>query len=128
MKDYHIGMVVTGKVTGIQPYGIFVSLEDDVQGLIHISEIKPEFVHHLSHLFHIGDEVTAKIIDIDEYNHKMSLSSRALYEHVPRRYLKKHYFTNKNKKIGFLSIKREMNKWIETAMDDLHQKNEERTS
>lgn len=120
--DYHIGMIVEGIVTGVQPYGIFVNLEDDVQGLIHISEVKPEYIHHLSKLFNVGDKVTAKIIDIDEYNQKMSLSSRALYEHVPRRYLKKHYFTNKNKHIGFKSIKREMDQWIQTALDDLHQK------
>lgn len=123
--DYHIGMVVEGTVTGVQPYGIFVNLDEGVQGLIHISEIKPEFIHHLSNLFHIGDTVTAKIIDIDEYNQKMSLSSRALYEHVPRRYLKKHYFTNKNKKIGFKSIERKMEGWINTALDDLHTKSEE---
>ena len=118
--DYHIGMIVEGVVTGVQPYGIFVHLEDDVQGLIHISEIKPEYIHHLENLFHIGDSVTAKIIDIDEYNHKMSLSARALYEHVPRRYLKKHYFTNKNRKIGFQSIANKMEQWIDTALDDLH--------
>lgn len=119
--DYHIGMIVEGTVTGVQPYGIFVNLEDGVQGLIHISEIKPEYIHHLEKLFHIGDKVKAKVIDIDEYNHKMSLSSRALYDHVPRRYLKKHYFTNKNKHIGFKSIANNMDAWIQTALDDLHE-------
>ena len=44
MKKYYPGNVVKGKVVGIKPYGIFVSLEDDIMGLLHISEISDFFV------------------------------------------------------------------------------------
>ena len=39
VKKYELGDVLTGKVTGIQPYGAFVALDDNTQGLVHISEI-----------------------------------------------------------------------------------------
>lgn len=119
MTEYHIGMIVTGTVTGIQPYGVFVQIEEGVQGLIHISEIKPEYIRHLNQLFSVGDQIEAKIIDIDEYTHKMSLSSRAMLKQVPRRYLRKHYFTNKHKKIGFQSIQKQLPKWVDESMKDL---------
>ena len=46
--DYRIGMVLTGRVTGIQPYGAFVLLDDNTQGLIHISELKHGFISDVS--------------------------------------------------------------------------------
>lgn len=119
MEEYHIGMTVTGTVTGIQSYGVFVQIEEGVQGLIHISEIKPEYIRHLHQLFQVGDQVQAIIIDIDEYTQKMSLSSRAMIHQVPSRHLKKKYFTNKNKKIGFHSIEKNMPQWIDAALSDL---------
>ncbi len=43
-NHYKSGDVVTGKISGIQPYGAFVALDEDTQGLVHISEIKHGFV------------------------------------------------------------------------------------
>lgn len=42
--DYQIGKVITGKITGVQPYGAFVSLDAETQGLIHVSEVKHGFI------------------------------------------------------------------------------------
>ena len=47
-KKYELGDVLTGKVTGIQPYGAFVALDDNTQGLVHISEITYGFVKDVS--------------------------------------------------------------------------------
>ena len=54
---YQIGDRVHGKVTGVQPYGAFVTLGDETQGLIHISEIKHGFVSDINEYVKVGDEL-----------------------------------------------------------------------
>ena len=61
-----VGMVVTGKVTGIKKFGAFVTLEDRRSGLVHISEIANTYVEDVSAHLEEGQEVTVKIIGIDE--------------------------------------------------------------
>ena len=68
--DYRIGDIVTGKVTGIQPYGAFVALDAQEQGLIHISECQHGFVQSLGDVFQVGQTVQVIILDIDEYANK----------------------------------------------------------
>lgn len=116
---YRIGMEVTGVVTGIQNYGVFVSIDDDTQGLIHISEIKHGYIKNIHDLLKVGDEITVKIVDIDEYTQKMSLSLRAMEDYHGHRQQKKQYFTNRHQKIGFKSIEKQLDSWVKGAMEDL---------
>ena len=117
---YKIGMVLEGRITGIQPYGAFVSLKDQQQGLIHISEIFHGYIKDINEVLSVGDKVTVKIIDIDEYTKKISLSLRAMQENqiVPGR-KKKIYFTNRKKKIGFETLEKAMPEWIEESIEYL---------
>jgi predicted RNA-binding protein with RPS1 domain len=62
--EHEIGEIVKGKVTGIQPYGAFVKLDNGEQGLIHISEISPYFVKDISSFVTIGQDIKIKIIDV----------------------------------------------------------------
>ncbi|MDE1549178.1 CvfD/Ygs/GSP13 family RNA-binding post-transcriptional regulator [Jeotgalibaca caeni] len=117
---YKIGDVILGTVTGIQTYGIFVSLDEDTQGLIHISECKHGFVTNLDEVVKVDDEIEAMIIDIDEYTQKISLSLRALEKiqvppHPPR---KKHRKRRYTPQIGFQSLREQMPVWIEEAKLD----------
>lgn len=117
--NYKIGMTVEGKVTGIQPYGVFISLDDDTQGLIHISEVRNGYTEHLGNYIHVGETIKAKIIDIDEYTKKISLSIRAIenrYTYPTKKH--RHYFTNRQKKIGFATLEKELPIWIDEAMKD----------
>lgn len=68
--EYKIGMVIKGTVTGIQPYGAFVSLDNETQGLIHISECKHGFVKDLSEVLEVGSDIEVMVLDIDEYTKK----------------------------------------------------------
>jgi general stress protein 13 len=77
---YETGSVVTGKVTGIQPYGAFVALDENTQGLVHISEITHGFVKDVSEHLSVGDEVQVKVLSVDEAAGKISLSIRATQE------------------------------------------------
>ncbi len=76
-KKYELGDVLTGKVTGIQPYGAFVALDDDTQGLVHISEITYGFVKDVSEFLSVGQEVEVKVLEIDEVPKKL------VYRFVP---------------------------------------------
>lgn len=120
---YTIGMIVEGKVTGVQPYGAFISLDDEVQGLVHISEVKHGFIKNISDVLSIGEAVQVKVIDIDEYSQKISLSMRALDLKAPLpQYKRKKYFTNRKKKIGFESLNLQMPTWIDDSMKELTEK------
>ncbi len=72
------GSIVKGKVESIQPYGAFVDLGNGVSGLIHISQVAMKRVGSVEEVLHVGDEVTAKILNTD--NGKVSLSIRAIEE------------------------------------------------
>ena len=117
--EYKIGMIVEGTVTGIQNYGVFVSLDDEVQGLIHISEVKHNYIKNIHEEIKVGQKIKVKIIDVDEYTHKISLSKRALDGHIPYRYAKKQYFTSKKRAIGFASLAKRLDRWVDQAMQDL---------
>ncbi len=74
------GKIVTGKVTGISPFGAFISLGEGKTGLVHISEVALAYVKNVSDFLKENDEVKVKIISIDESG-KISLSiKQALLE------------------------------------------------
>ena len=66
---YRIGMVLEGYVTGIQPYGAFVALDEETQGLIHISECHHGFVDDIQNYLKVGQRVRVMIIDILKRSH-----------------------------------------------------------
>ena len=75
-----VGSVIKGKVTGIQPYGAFVSLNENTQGLVHISEVTHGYVKDINEFLKVGDEVNVKVLSIDENAGKIGLSIRATEE------------------------------------------------
>ncbi|WP_114570231.1 S1 domain-containing post-transcriptional regulator GSP13 [Exiguobacterium flavidum] len=84
MANFAKDQIVTGKVTGIQNFGAFVALDDQTQGLVHISEISHDYVKDINDYVKVGDEVTVKVLDIDEEKGKMKLSIKATQE-APKR-------------------------------------------
>ncbi|MEC7946671.1 MAG: 30S ribosomal protein S1, partial [Myxococcota bacterium] len=76
---YPVGAIVRGKVVSMPDYGIFVELEDGIEGLVHISEMTwNKRVKHPSKLVNIADLVEAKVIGVDAENKRISLSMREL--------------------------------------------------
>ncbi|MDP3988647.1 MAG: S1 RNA-binding domain-containing protein [bacterium] len=78
IAKYNLGDVVEGEVTGIVDFGIFVRLEDNLEGLVHISEIDWSLVENPKSRFSVGDKVMVKVIEIK--GGKISLSVKALKE------------------------------------------------
>ncbi len=65
MNKFECGAIVTGYVTGVEKYGIFVCIDEHHTGLIHISEITSSFVRNIYDYVKIGETIHAKIIGID---------------------------------------------------------------
>lgn len=74
---YQIGGIITGKVVQIKEYGAFVELEAGLDGLVHISEIANKRVENVSDELSLGQEIKAKIMDIDSDRKRISLSIKA---------------------------------------------------
>lgn len=71
---YPIGTKVTGVVNRFSPFGAFVQLEDDINGLIHLSEISDQKVENPGDFLDVGQEVEAVVINIDRDEHRIGLS------------------------------------------------------
>ncbi|AXN38571.1 S1 domain-containing post-transcriptional regulator GSP13 [Peribacillus butanolivorans] len=132
-EKFEIGAVVTGKVTGIQPYGAFVALDDSTQGLVHISEITHGFVKDINEHLKVGDEVKVKVLSIDSGAGKIGLSIRATEEapertEAPKKAPKKRQASVKatshiESTEGFNSLKDKLQAWIEQSQrEDLIKK------
>ncbi len=79
-EQYEVGQIVKGKVVQIKDYGAFVELAPGLDGLVHISEVAHKRVNKISDELAIGQEVDAKILDIDKEKRRISLSIKACIE------------------------------------------------
>ncbi len=77
---YPIGSVVTGTVSKLLDFGAIVELEDEVEGLVHASEIRVEKVENVSKVLKVGEEVTAMVINLIPEERKLGLSVRRYQE------------------------------------------------
>jgi len=71
---YPAGAIVSGKVTNITDFGIFVEIEEGIEGLVHISELSSRRVKSSSELFAVGDSVSAVVKNVDSKSRKIRLS------------------------------------------------------
>jgi small subunit ribosomal protein S1 len=75
-ERYQPGMVVRGKVTKITNFGVFVELEPDLEGLLHVSELADHKVEDPTTEVKIGDEIDVKILRVDTIERKIGLSKK----------------------------------------------------
>jgi small subunit ribosomal protein S1 len=73
---YQQGMTVTGKVTKLTNFGVFVGLEDGLEGLLHISELAEHKVENPEEVVNVGDEIEVKILRVDIEDRKIGLSRK----------------------------------------------------
>ncbi|AIZ61350.1 general stress protein 13 [Bacillus altitudinis MN12] len=118
---FEVGSVYTGKVTGLQAYGAFVALDEETQGLVHISEVTHGFVKDINEHLSIGDEVQVKVLSVDENAGKISLSIRATQEAPERKESKPKKQRPQQVKEeaaapqGFNTLKDKLEEWIEQS-------------
>ena len=77
-EKYAVGNEVTGKVARMTDFGAFVELEPGVDALLHVSQIAKEHIEKPSDVLQVGEEITAKVVDFNEADKKISLSMKAL--------------------------------------------------
>lgn len=116
MSKYEKDKIVTGYVTGIEPYGIFVSLDDHYDGLIHISEISNNYVRNVFDFVTIGEMIKMRVIEVNEKNHHVKLSIKDM-----------EYRDNNNHKIietyhGFKTLESKVPIWINVKIAELDKK------
>ncbi len=75
---FAIGKEVTGKVARMTDFGAFIELEEGIDALLHVSQISRDHIDKPSNILSVGQEITAKIVDFDLDNKKISLSMKAL--------------------------------------------------
>jgi small subunit ribosomal protein S1 len=92
-ERYPVGSKIKGQVTSVPEFGVFVRIEEGVEGLIHVSQLSSERIDKPSSLYKPGDEVEAEVIHIDTQEKKIGLSVKALRRSEERQemesYLKK---------------------------------------
>ncbi len=77
-RDFNEGDTVTGKVVSITNFGAFVNIFEDVDGLVHISQISHQRVNSVEDVLKVGDEITVQITAIDAEQQRVSLSMKTL--------------------------------------------------
>lgn len=115
---YDIGSIIKCQVTGIEKYGIFVKVDDNYSGLIHISEISPGFVRNIEDYVLVGNMIYAKVLEVDEDNLKIKLSIKGLdYKH------NKNHPGSLEQGEGFLPLKEHLNIWIDEKLEEIKKNN-----
>ena len=83
-KKYAVGSEVTGKVARMTDFGAFIELESGIDALLHVSQISKEHIDKPSDVLKVGEEVTAKVVDFNEEDKKISLSVKAMFAPEPK--------------------------------------------
>ncbi len=79
-EQYAPGTIIRGKVTSVTEFGIFLEVEEGVEGLIHVSEISKEKVESPKDFASVGDELEAVVLHVDTQEHKIALSIKHMSE------------------------------------------------
>jgi general stress protein 13 len=116
---YQVGQLIVGKVYNVKPYALFMSFDDGVTGLLHISEISDSFIRDIEKYGSVGDEIKVKILSIDKDNGFLRVS----YKQVPPEEMYSSH-TNQRKvpttsEDEFLPLKEKLDSWIKEAYENI---------
>ena len=114
---YKINDIVEVTVTGIQPYGVFVKLDDRISGLLHISEVASGFVADIHDYVNINSTIKVKIIDIIDPQ-KVRVSLKALEKVSGRKRRRIPIRQLPEFKLGFTTLEKKLEVWIKQLEDE----------
>lgn len=77
-ERYEVGKEITGTITNLTDFGVFVELEEGIEGLVHVSEISKEKIKTPVGRFNVGDVITAKVMNINSHERRIGLSIKRL--------------------------------------------------
>ncbi len=111
-----VGSKIEGEITKIADFGVFVRIEDKVEGLIHVSQLSTERVDKPSSLFKVGDHINAEVINIDTQERRIGLSIRALRKSDERKEMEA--YLKKGKEAGMFSFETILNEELRLDKDE----------
>ena len=76
-EKFHVGDLVKGTVAKIASFGAFIQLQDDIDGLVHISQLSEDHVNRVKDVLKVGQEVEARVIKVDKVERRIGLSVKA---------------------------------------------------
>ncbi|MFV0250415.1 MAG: S1 RNA-binding domain-containing protein [Bacilli bacterium] len=110
MNKYEKGTIIEGVVSGIEPYGIFVKFEDDITGLVHISEISTKFVSDPNRFVELDEKINVMILDNGENTNQLKLSIKNIkYKDNTKKRRSRIIETS----LGFKTLSYKLPFWIE---------------
>ena len=120
---YQIGDLVIGKIISVKPYALFLSFGDDINGLLHISELSDSYIRDIERYGSVGDEIKVKVISIDETNGFLRVS----YKKVPEL---ERYSTHVNEariyleesERDFSELQKRLPIWVEETLKKVKEK------
>ncbi|HTM11145.1 MAG TPA: 30S ribosomal protein S1 [Verrucomicrobiae bacterium] len=115
-QKYPIGSKVKGEVASVPEFGVFVRLEEGVEGLIHVSQLSTERIDKPSSLFKPGDTVEAEVINVDPHERKLGLSIRALKKTEERQEMEN--YLKREKEGGRFSFEAILNEELRLDRDE----------
>lgn len=110
-KKFTVGTVVEGSINRVTPFGAFLKLGEDINGLIHVSEISSSVQHQdATKVLKVGEHVRAKVIAIEPAEHRISLSMKALEDDAGTAKLSFDNVTTEEEKKPKKSVKKKVTK------------------
>ena len=117
---YRINDIVEVTITGIEPYGAFVSFKNGSKGLLHISEISYDYVADIHDYVKKNEKIKVKIIDILD-DGKIRVSLKALQKQRVRRRRVSHH-KDLNFTIGFSRLEKQLKVWLKDLEEEYNDK------
>lgn len=109
MADYKVGKIVKGNITGVEKYGIFVSLDNFYSGLVHISEVSNDYVRDINKFGEVGETIYVKVLSVDEDTNHVKLSIKDIDYRINK---KVHKSKIKETGMGFFHLMDNLDEWI----------------
>lgn len=115
MNKYEINSIIKGRVTGIEKYGIFISIDEEYSGLIHISEVASAYVRDINSFVKVDEIIRVKIIAIDLERKHLQLSIKDIDYKLSKSKRDKIEETDK----GFSTLAHLLPLWIKEKVEEI---------
>lgn len=113
---YQVGDILEGNVTGIAEYGAFINIDEQYNGLIHISEISNSFVKNIEDYISVGESILCEVLDVDEIAQHLKLSIKNInYKLIPK------YGKIKDTKTGFKPLQMKLPVWMREKLKEIEE-------
>ncbi|MEA3361452.1 MAG: 30S ribosomal protein S1, partial [Thermodesulfobacteriota bacterium] len=117
-EKYPVNTIIEGRIKNITDFGLFIGIDEDIDGLVHISDISwTKKIKHPSELYKKGEEIQAKVLSIDKENGRFTLGIKQLskdpWEEIPNKYRPGTKITGKVTNITDFGLFVELNEGIE---------------